>query len=55
MSDTSALGKMVPGFDFLQSLVKSSGSALPGIGHMLQHAAVDRIVAEIDAIAGPSA
>jgi pimeloyl-ACP methyl ester carboxylesterase len=25
---------------------------LPGIGHMLQHAAADRIVAEIDAIAG---
>src|SRR5947207_106830 len=32
MSDDSAFGKMVPGFDFLQSLVKSAGSALPGIG-----------------------
>ena len=25
---------------------------VPGIGHMLQHAAADRIVAQIDAIAG---
>src|SRR5213075_772445 len=32
MSDDNAFGKMVPGFDFLQSLVKSAGSALPGIG-----------------------
>jgi len=32
MSDANALGKLVPGFDFLQSLVKNAGSALPGIG-----------------------
>jgi hypothetical protein len=32
MSDASGLGKLVPGFDFLQSLVKNAGSALPGIG-----------------------
>jgi len=25
MSDNSALGKLVPGFDFLQSLVKNAG------------------------------
>jgi hypothetical protein len=25
---------------------------LPGIGHMLQHAVADRIVAEVEAIAG---
>ena len=32
MSDASGFGKLVPGFDFLQNLVKSAGSALPGIG-----------------------
>ena len=30
--DPMGLGKFVPGFDFLQSLVKNAGSALPGIG-----------------------
>jgi len=30
MSD--GFGKLVPGFDFLQNLVKSAGSTLPGIG-----------------------
>ncbi len=28
----STLSKMVPGFDFLQGLVKNAGSAIPGIG-----------------------
>jgi len=32
MSDLSGFGKLVPGFDFLQNLAKSAGSALPGIG-----------------------
>jgi hypothetical protein len=32
MSDASGFGKFVPGFDFLQSLVKNAGRALPGIG-----------------------
>jgi len=32
MSDASGFTKMVPGFDFLQSLVKNAGAALPGIG-----------------------
>ncbi len=32
MNDGSGFAKMVPGFDFLQSLVKNAGSALPGIG-----------------------
>ena len=32
MSDATGFGKLVPGFDFLQSLVKNAGSALPGIG-----------------------
>ena len=30
MSDASGFGKLVPGFDFLQSLVKNAGSAMPG-------------------------
>jgi hypothetical protein len=32
MSDASSFSKLVPGFDFLQSLVKNAGAALPGIG-----------------------
>jgi hypothetical protein len=32
MSDPSAFTKLVPGFDFLQNLVKNAGSAIPGIG-----------------------
>jgi hypothetical protein len=32
MSDTSSFTKMVPGFDFLQGLVKNAGSALPSMG-----------------------
>jgi len=32
MSDLSGFGKLVPGFDFLQNLAKSAGSALPGFG-----------------------
>jgi len=32
MSDMSSFTKMVPGFDFLQSLVKNAGTAIPGIG-----------------------
>ena len=32
MSDSTGFGKLVPGFDFLQSLVKNAGAALPGIG-----------------------
>ena len=32
MTDPSAFSKMVPGFDFLQGLVKNAGAALPGIG-----------------------
>jgi len=32
MSDASAFSKLVPGFDFLQGLVKNAGAALPGIG-----------------------
>ena len=32
MSDASAFSKFVPGFEFMQSLVKNAGAALPGIG-----------------------
>jgi len=32
MTDPSAFTKLVPGFDFLQGLVKNAGAALPGIG-----------------------
>ena len=30
--DTASFAKLVPGFDFLQGLVKNAGAALPGIG-----------------------
>ncbi|MEP7139069.1 MAG: PhaM family polyhydroxyalkanoate granule multifunctional regulatory protein [Caldimonas sp.] len=32
MNDASAFTKFVPGFEFMQSLVKNAGAALPGIG-----------------------
>jgi hypothetical protein len=32
MTDASSFTKLVPGFDFLQGLVKNAGSALPGMG-----------------------
>jgi hypothetical protein len=32
MADTPGFTKLVPGFDFLQTLVKNAGSAIPGIG-----------------------
>lgn len=32
MTDPTAFSKLVPGFDFLQGLVKNAGAALPGIG-----------------------
>jgi hypothetical protein len=32
MADAAAFTKLVPGFDFLQGLVKNAGSALPSIG-----------------------
>jgi len=31
-SDSNPFSKLVPGFDFLQGLVKNAGAALPGIG-----------------------
>ena len=35
MSDATNFGKMVPGFDFLQSLIKNAGSAVPGMGQWI--------------------
>ena len=32
MTDPTSFTKLVPGFDFLQGLVKNAGAALPGIG-----------------------
>ena len=32
MDDATGFSKLVPGFDFLQGLVKNAGAALPGIG-----------------------
>src|SRR5207342_3229236 len=32
MTDPSSFAKLVPGFDFLQGLVKNAGAALPAIG-----------------------
>jgi len=51
MSDNSGFGKLVPGFDFLQSLVKNAGSALPGIGQWvaptLDPAELDKRIGEL--------
>jgi len=51
MSDDSAFGKLVPGFDFLQSLVKNAGQALPGIGQWvaptLDPAELDKRIGEL--------
>jgi hypothetical protein len=33
MTDNAAFSKLVPGFDFLQGLVKNAGAALPSIGN----------------------
>jgi hypothetical protein len=35
MADAPAFTKLVPGFDFLQDLVKNAGSALPNIGQWI--------------------
>ncbi|WP_088278494.1 PhaM family polyhydroxyalkanoate granule multifunctional regulatory protein [Ideonella sp. A 288] len=35
MSDPTDFTKMVPGFDFLQGLVKNAGASLPNVGHWI--------------------
>jgi hypothetical protein len=51
VSDASGFGKLVPGFDFLQSLVKNAGNALPGIGQWvaptLDPAELDKRIGEL--------
>ncbi|HUP07600.1 MAG TPA: PhaM family polyhydroxyalkanoate granule multifunctional regulatory protein, partial [Caldimonas sp.] len=32
MADAPSFAKLVPGFDFLQSLVKNAGASMPSIG-----------------------
>jgi hypothetical protein len=34
-ADASSLSKLVPGFDFLEGLVKNAGSAIPGMGQWI--------------------
>jgi hypothetical protein len=35
MTDPAAFAKLVPGFDFLQGLVKNAGAAFPNVGHWI--------------------
>ena len=35
MADTANFAKLVPGFDFLESLVKNAGAAIPGVGQWI--------------------
>lgn len=35
MADAPSFAKLVPGFDFLQGLVKNAGTAIPGIGQWI--------------------
>jgi hypothetical protein len=35
MSDATSFAKLVPGFDFLQGLVKNAGAALPSVGQWI--------------------
>jgi hypothetical protein len=51
MNDASSFGKLVPGFDFLQGLVKNAGAALPGVGQWvaptLDPAEIDKRIEEL--------
>lgn len=35
MADSADFAKLVPGFDFLESLVKNAGAAMPGVGQWI--------------------
>lgn len=48
MTDPSGFAKLVPGFDFLQGLAKSAGTALPGMGGFGQWVAPTLDPAEIE-------
>ncbi len=51
MSDATNFGKMVPGFDFLQTLMKNAGAAVPGMGQWiaptLDPAELEKRIAEL--------
>ena len=51
MDDATGFSKLVPGFDFLQGLVKNAGAALPGIGQWvaptLDPAELDKRIGEL--------
>ena len=51
VSDASSFSKFVPGFEFLQTLAKNAGSALPGIGQWvaptLDPAELDKRIGEL--------
>jgi hypothetical protein len=54
MSDLSGFGKLVPGFDFLQNLAKTAGSALPGFGQWvaptLDPAEIEKRISELKTV-----
>ena len=35
MADPNAFAKLIPGFDFMQGLIKSAGSGLPGVSQWI--------------------
>ena len=51
MDDATGFSKLVPGFDFLQGLVKNAGAALPGIGQWvaptLDPAEIEKRISEL--------
>lgn len=51
MNDFNAMGKLVPGFEFLQSLVKGAGAAMPTVGQWvaptLDPAELERRIADL--------
>jgi len=51
MNDATNFGKMVPGFEFLQTLMKNAGAAVPGMGQWvaptLDPAELEKRIAEL--------
>ncbi len=51
MNDIHAMGKLVPGFEFLQNMVKGAGAAMPNIGQWvtptLDPAELDKRIGEL--------
>ena len=52
MTGAGDLARMVPGFDFLQSLIKGAGAAVPGMGQWiaptLDPEELDKRIGELD-------